>query len=598
MTAALLLLGGALAQAQAPVNGSFENGLTGWTVGGAGQVDSLTAAALNNRLPPTDGSRFAVLSNGPGNVLGPAAFIDGNGLTEFDISTLTTTLNFDFFPAVIRFDWTFPSGEEDQAFNFDDVFDVLVGGTRILSGSTNKPGGASNFPDVPAGVPPAIVIGGGGATDGTNLRFGVAGFSSLCVAVPGAAPASNSIPLQFRIADQNDRNFDSALVIDNVRVEPFCGAPGTIALRQVSNSVAGQAENKDGSIIVRLAQNRSPDISSDGSRMVLIANADYGGGNPFLLEQAFLYSGGAFQRLTNFTGDEVQAVDISEDGDWAVVAARASENDNLEIFTIQLPGGAVQQVTTTSGCDNTSPSINNNGRRIAFLTTCGSDIAAGFNADGNREMVVRNNAGFVTNETLSCQSFRPALSSQNSGRFTSFASTCNFTGANGDGNLEIFRFDRNGAGSFIQVTNTSAATAVLDPVSITEDGRYTTYLAQDSGGRHVVFRYDVNNGTSTFQGISRPDRLIFNVSMIETADGNDIFYEAIDLTAIPPTPASLFGHINATSQIVTEGVANNGSLGLAAARIGGVPHVYFSVGDDLVGQNSDGNPEIFEGRVE
>lgn len=586
-----------MAHAQTPPNGSFENGLTNWTLGGAGRVDSLTAANMNNQITPTDGVRMAFLSSGPGNVGGPTGLIDGNGLTDFNITTLSTTLNFNVFPAVIKFDWSFPSAEDDQAFNFDDIFDVLAGGTRILSGSTNKPGGASNFPDAPASTGAGVVVGGGGVTNGTNLRFGIPAFTNFCAAIPGAIPGANNVNLQFRVADQADTAFDSGLILDNVQVATNCADPGVIALRQITLSSNSQAEGKNGAVVVRLAQNRVPDISSNGNEMAFIANADYGGGNPFLLEQVFLYTGGAFQRLTNFTGDEVQAVGISADGDWVAAAGRATPTDNLEIYRINTNSGAITQITNTSGCDNTSPAINGNGRRTSFLSTCGSDLGAGFNADGNREMVVWNNGNFVLNESTGCQSFRPAVSSNNQGRITSFASNCDYLATNGDGNIEIFRLDRIG-NAMQQITNTTGANNVLDAVDINLNGRYTVYLAQDAGGRHVVFRHDNNSGASTFQGVSRPDRLIINVRIIKTNDGDDIAFEALDLLAIPPAPIALIGHIDVQSQVVTEGAANDTTLGMGLSRIGGVPHIYFSTASDLVGQNGDANPEIFEGRVE
>lgn len=586
-----------VAHAQVPVNGSFENGLTGWTLGGSARANSLVSANFNNQIAATDGTRMAFLSTGPGNVNGPTARIDGNTINDNDITTLSTTLNFNFFPAVIRYDWSFPSSEEDQGNNFDDIFDVIVGGTRIHSGSTNKPGGASNFPDAPAGPGGQFNVSGGGPTNGTQLRFGVPAFNSLCVAVPGAIPGDNSINLQFRVADQSDRTFDSGLVLDNVRVDTNCGTPGTMAVRQMTLSANSQVETKDGSLIVRFAQNRAPATSSDGSRMVFIANADYGGGNPFYLSQAFMMEGSAFTRLTNFTGDEIQAIEISADGDFAAVSARATPSDNLEIYRINLDNGSVTQITDTSGCDNTSPSVNNNGLRLAFLSTCGSDISVGFNADGNREMVFWNDENFIVNETTACQSFRPIVNSTNSGRIAAFASDCNFTGGNADGNLEIFRMDRQGS-VFQQITNTTVSGAVLDSVDINRNGRYLVYIAQDAGGRYVVFRYDNNTGISTFQGVSRPDRLITGVRIIDTNDGEDIFYEALDLFAIPPMPGSLLGHIDVPTQIVTEGIGNSNVSGISAARVGGVPHMYFSVADDLVNMNGDTNLEIFEGRVE
>lgn len=583
--------------AQVPTNGSFENGLTGWTLGGASRVDSLTMPDLNNQITPTDGSRMAFLSTGPGNVGGPSFNVDGNGLNDFNITTLSTTLNFNVFPAVLKFDWSFPSSEQDQPFNFDDIFDVLLDGARVHSGSSNKPGGASPFPDAPASNLPAFNVGGGGVTAGSNLRFGVPAFSSLCIPITTAIPGDNAIPLQFRVADQTDTMFESGLVLDNVRVDINCGTPGNIAFRQMTLSVDQQLEVKDGDLLVRFAQNRNPVVNSDGAQLVFIANGDFGGGNPNLLEQVFLMEAGTITRLTNFTGDEIQAVEISEDGDFVVFSARATPLDNLEIFLLRLSNGLLTQITNTNGCDNTVPSVNNNGRRIAFLSTCGADLGAGFNADGNREMVFWNNGAFILNETSACQSFRPMVIALNNGSLTAFASDCNYSGTNNDGNLEVFLFNRNN-NTFQQITNTTGASAVLDPVDINRNGDFIAYIAQDIGGRYVVYRYDTNTMTSTFQGVSRPDRLIFNVRILDTNNGDHIFYEALDLFAIPPTPAGVLGHIDVNTQIVTEANAIENINGIAGALVAGFPHIYFSATNDLAGMNADTNVEVFEGRVE
>lgn len=586
-------------QAQVPTNGSFENGLTAWTTGGTARVDSLTAADLGNQVAPSNGTRYAFLSTGPGNTGGVQARVDGNTLNDFNIATLSTNLNFDFFPAVVSFDYAFPSSEQDQPFNFDDIFDVLVNGNRVLSGSTNKPGGSSNFPDAPASLNPLVNVAGGGATAGSLLRFGIPALSNYCGAIPGAIPGNNSIPLQFRVADQADTNFDSGLVVDNVRVLTNCAPPGTISLRQMTLSSDGEVELKDGTLIARLAQNRSPVSDSTGAVQLFIANADYGGGNPSFLDQVYMMSGGGLTRLTNFTGDEIQAVELGDTGSgasFAVFSARATPADNLEIFRLRLSDGQLAQITNTDNCDNTSPSINGGGSRIAFLSTCGSDLTPGFNPDGNREMVFWNNGTYQLNETSGCQSFRPMVNSLNTGRVAVFASNCNYTGANGDGNVEIFRYERQG-NNFTQITNTTGS-AVLDPVDINRDGRFIVYIAQDPGGRYVVYRYDDNTGTSTFQGVSRPDRLIINVRIIDSSDGDDIYYEALDLFAIPPLPTTLIGHINPTSQVTTEQSVGDNLSGIAGARVGGVPYVYFSLPNNPVGMNADGNLEIFEGRVE
>lgn len=580
-------------------NGSFEDGLNGWVQGGTDRSDSLTAADLDNQITPSDGNRVAFLSTGPGNRNQISnQDRDGRVGNERDVSTLSTTLDFNFFPAVVKYQWSFPSSEQTEDPPFDDIFQVTVDGVSIHTGSANKGfEGDSSFPNAPLSEGRRFAVGGGGNTVGTDLQNGISEFNDFCATIPTARPGDNRMVLEFAVGDQQDNQFDSGLVIDNVEIDTNCGTPGTINVRQMTFTTDGQVEAKDGTIIARFAQNSAPAMSVDARRMAFIANVDYGGTNPSLLQQVYMMEGGAIDRLTSFTGNEVHSVDISAGGRYVVASARRTPEDNLEIVRFDLNNpGTVLEITDTEGCDNTQPTINNNGRRISFLTTCGDDLRAGFNPDANREVVQWNNGPFVLNETQDCQNFGPAIEATNRGRIVTFASSCNYAGNNDDGSLEIFRFDRNG-NRFQQITDTDASSMVLDPVDISRDGRYISYIAQDSGGNFVVFRYDNNSGDSTFMGISRPDRLIINARFMvdDGADNeNNIFFEALDLLNF----SSIIGHIDAPTQLVTESVATGGLSGVSAAALGGVPHVFFTANSNLGGTNSDGNQELFEGIVE
>ncbi|WP_395377029.1 hypothetical protein [Marinicella sp. W31] len=592
-TLILLLLPWALL-AQVPDNGSFENGLTGWTVAGSSSANSLNSAAFNNQLTPSDGVFVGFLSNGPGNIGGPGGNIDGNAVNENNIGTLTAPLNFNVFPAVIKFDWAFASSEEDQANNFDDIFDVQISGVRILSGSSNKPGGASPFPDAPAGIPPALTVSGGGPTNGTQLRFGIPPLTSECIVIPNAVPGANNLNVQFQVADQGDSTFDSGLIIDDVRVESFCDNPGTVTLTQLTQTDLTETEGKDGSVVIRLASNIRPVVSSDGAAVAFVANGDFASGNPFLFQQVFVYSGSSITRLTSFTGDEIQSVSLSANGRWVAVAAKNTETDNLEIFRIDRNNNNQTQITTTTGCYNTAPAINNNGNRIAFNSTCGAGLSAGFNGDSNREMVVWNNGTFITNETTGCQTFAPAISTQNSGRYTAFAASCDYTGGNADGNTEVFRLDRNN-NTLQQITNTTGAVTVQDSVDISNNGRFIHYIATDVGGNQVFFRYDNNSSSSSFIGLSRGLVLPLSVRNRKDNDAEDIVTESLDLL----TGDFIIEYIDlGGSGVVTELLRSVNSTGVGVGRIGGVAHAFLSSNGDPLSFNADLNGEIFQARID
>lgn len=579
-------------------NGSFENGLNGWARGGTNRSESLTAANLDNQITPSDGSRVAFLSTGPGNLnQNSGRNRDNSAGNELDVSTLSTTVNFNFFPAVVKYQWSFPSSEQNEDPPFDDLFQVSIDGVSIHTGSANKGfEGNSTFPNAPLSEGRRFAVSGGGSTVGTDLQNGISEFNDFCAAIPNAQPGENQMRLEFAVGDQGDGQFDSGLVIDNVEIDTNCGTPGSINVRQMTFTTDGQVEAKDGTIIARFAQNSAPAMSVNAQRMAFIANVDYGGSNPSLLQQVYMMENGSIERISDFTGNEVHSVDISDNAQYVVVSARRTPDDNLEILRYDMnnPGNALE-ITETEGCDNTQPVVNNNGRRISFLSTCGDGLRAGFNPDANREIVQWNNGPFVLNETQDCQSFGPAIAGDR-GRLVAFASTCNFAGDNDDGSLEVFRFDRNG-NRFQQITDTDDTTMVLDPVDINRNGRFISYISQDSGGNFVVFRYDNNTGVSTFMGVSRPDRLIVNTSFMvdDGADNeNNIFFEALDLLNF----SSVIGHIDVATQLVTESAATGGLSGVSGAALGGTPHVFFSANNNAAGTNSDGNQELFEGIVE
>lgn len=590
----LLMLWHSLTHAQFLPNGSFENGLTGWNLTGTASSASLTAVALGNQIVPTDGSRVAVLSTGPGDLFSVDVDRDNNLVLDTDVNAISTTLNFDIFPAVLKYDYAFASSEQEEDAEFDDIFDVLLGSTFIQTGSSFKlNGGESPYPDVIEGAKPALTITGtGSSVDGTALTFGVPDLRPFCIQIADAVPGPNSINLQFTVADQGDGFVDSALIIDNVRVEENCNIDGGFFTSQLTNSALAYTEAKDGSLITRFAQNFSPVTSRRGNRVLFISSANYDGSNPSLLQQVYLIENAVITRLTSFTGDEVQSVDVSPDGGFAVVSAKATTLDNLEIYRIDLDTRVVNQITNTDQCDNTSPSISNNEQRLVFLSTCGDDFQAGFNTDGNEELIYYNGGSFIFNETASCTNYQPVIQKNRQANLVAFASDCNYSGQNSDGNIEVVLFNRNG--SYRQITNTTGTAAVLDPVDINNDGRNVLYIAQDNLLNYVVYLYDDSDGSSIAISPSRVDRLPINAKITVGANDNNVFYESLDLL----TFSNVISHVEVSTQQVTDGLFINGSSGIAATVSGGDPLVFFAASNDLLGGNSDGNNEIFVSRVE
>jgi hypothetical protein len=133
------------------VNGGFETGdLSGWTIGGLdGYIEVLRAGDFAPEIAVPEGSWFALLSTGPGEInlaLGPD--LDGNGVPDNDSAILRqafTLLSYQV-PATLSFRWNFLSAETG---GHDDFFMMSLNGNRILTGSVS--GAAtfvSPFPDV------------------------------------------------------------------------------------------------------------------------------------------------------------------------------------------------------------------------------------------------------------------------------------------------------------------------------------------------------------------------------------------------------------------------------------------------------------------
>ena len=200
-------------------NGGFESGLTGWTVGGTGNVEDLQSSNFSTAIPPTEGARYALLSTGPGDEGGPALNLDGNSTNDFDQATMSTSFTV-ATDSEVSFDWVFFTSEVNQSSQYDDIFAVTLDGTNILAHSVAKSGNFSPFPDTVGYDGLLYIVNSSGPTD--NSRFPVSG------GVGGRTPfASFSIPigpgtytLEFWVADQADRAFDSGLLIDNVQVLP------------------------------------------------------------------------------------------------------------------------------------------------------------------------------------------------------------------------------------------------------------------------------------------------------------------------------------------------------------------------------------------
>lgn len=180
----------------AVVNGSFENGLTGWTVV-QGNVEVLQATNFNPPITPPHGSFFLLLSNGPGNSPAqdntPYQDMDNDGQSDNDLTIVRQT--FTTSGGQLCFSWSWLTNEENQPPIYDDIFYVLLNGNVILSGSVDKTPAQSPFPNVPTDNV-SYTVSSPGPTNGSNFADGRSPFQEFCIQVPAGTHT-----IEFAVAD-------------------------------------------------------------------------------------------------------------------------------------------------------------------------------------------------------------------------------------------------------------------------------------------------------------------------------------------------------------------------------------------------------------
>lgn len=632
------------AQAQVPANGSFETGdLTSWTTGGYTRVGAIRASNITptTSLVIPDGTWAAAISTGPGErATGTTGGVDFDGLggvNDYDLSYLQSVFTLPANSNYVAFNWGFASGEQNEPDQYDDVMDVTVNGTRIMTRSSCKLNGSSYSPFPNANCQSATVVDHTVNNTATanlrtiNLRFGSPVFQRICLPLPAGLVTGSNVTLRFNVADQNDHQVDSTLFIDDVEIKSSCNEVGTIV--QLTTTTGRNVEVKGGGFLFRQASARALATDATGKTVAFITSADHGS-NANLLDQIYIWNGTSFSRASwtgtqMASGGQIQNLALSplQDGTllgrYIVFAAKLSETDNYEIYYYDRSTSALATITTTSGCDNTDPTVDGDGGVIAWVSNCNALTSAG----SLRRIVVRNmatSANTIVPGPAMCAANREArgvrLTKNANGRYLVFESDCQpVASGNTDLNYEIFRYDRNGAAtaaaSYLQITSTttnaSAAQitqnsfAVLDGSS---DGRYTYFISNGnltpSGSifnadySFEIFRYDANAALAS--------------RTVQRTNGSDSDYIGVDTGVDGATDYAFerferntFNTSVGRRRIPTTGTDSENLLASASfvfgARIGldgVVPVVNFLSPENFLGTNADGNTEVWQGRVQ
>lgn len=598
----LLLSFAPVAWGQLISNGGFESGnLSGWTTGGTNRVGVIAATGVTPNIAPYEGTYFAVLSTGPGDAGGANTSLDGYGAitnNEDDVATLSTTFSVAVAPITIAFAYAFATSEHDQPAQYDDLFDITLRreatpnttGVPLARGSVLKTvSGNSPWPDFGPYDGVQYTITGGGSIAGTQLRGGRTTWTRVCVTIdlPG------NYTLTFRVADQGDAYFDSALLVDAVEVPSTCA----LASSQLTNTTGAVTEWKDGSLQYTPVDSREVALADSPPILAFVSSANLTGDNPGAQEQVFAHDGLSYQRLTSASAGSFSHPRLTANGNFVAFASTANltgqnPDGNWEIFRVNRQTLAVTQVTNTlPPCENRAPSIagDSAGNVIAFTTTCS---LPGFpNPDGNQELVVWNGTSFLGTATNNCQNYAPAVARQAS-QYVAFVSTCNLTGGNADGNPEIFRFNWQ-APSFLQIT-TSADPVASDTPSIERTGNRILFTSNgnfsgnNADGSYELFRWQspgtiaqVSNSPATVAFISAAfdDPGVWAVG--EALDFNTFTFESrLFYTPTLGSGLSLFTAFDPLLPALSAG--------------GDIRRIALQSASNGSGGNPDGNVEVFQ----
>jgi uncharacterized repeat protein (TIGR01451 family) len=285
---------------------------------------------------------------------------------------------------------------------------------------------------------------------------------------------------------------------------------------------------------------RSPSISADGTRIAFHSFADLTGANADHSGEIFLFDTAAagLTQITNSTDGHCYDAAISGDGKRIAFQSDANltggnADRNQEIFLYDTVTSNFTQITDSAASSNDSPSINDDGTRIAFDSN--ADLTGG-NADGKREIFLFDSTtGDLKQLTNSTEGGSGTASISGDGTRIAFPSTSNLTGGNPNFDLEMFLFDT-GDSSITQLTNSSGE---YRSPAISADGTQVAFTSTANlNGTNADQNKEVFLATCSMPPSERPADLL--VSKSATPDpvktGDNLTY-TIRVRNLGPGPA-------------------------------------------------------------
>ncbi len=345
-----------------------------------------------------------------------------------------------------------------------------------------------------------------------------------------------------------------------------------------------------------------PSVNADGTRVAFDSNADLTGQNADGHYEIFLFQ--AEVGLTQITNDATAdsfSPSISDDGTKiAFISDGNFTNQNTdgsyELFLYEVGQGFTQltDVASPSGGNAGVPDLSGDGSHVAFISD--ADYTGG-NADQNNEVflldVTTSNITQITSSTGALNFTAPHISAD--GQRVTFSSDVDLLGQNADGSDEVFLYDQTSGLSQI----TADPTADSFGPSISGDGTRIAFdsngdfAGNNSDGSTEIFFYDTS--AATFTQVTDTSATGFNIEPYISGDGTAIAFQSYDnLTGENSESISemfLFregqGLIQVTNEDSTFDDSYTTSINQDGTRIG-----YYSQGNPT-GTNSDGSVEVF-----
>jgi len=272
----------------------------------------------------------------------------------------------------------------------------------------------------------------------------------------------------------------------------------------------------------------------------------------------------------------------------------ANPAGTFEIFRFDPATNAIIQITNSTGafCGNANPAMSTNGS-IAFASNC--DLTGG-NPDGNSEIFhfdPATNAFTQITRSTSCTSFPSSSIADGSIAFTS---NCDLTGGNPDGNFEVFRFDA-ATNSVSQVTNSTGYCGLDEPASLSASGSGIAFQSNcdltggNPDGHFQIFLFDAV--TDTITQITNSTGPCLSAFPSLSANGSIAFDSTCDPTGANPDGNLEIFVFDAVTKRLTQITHSTGYCANGIASLNALGSIAFQSTCDLTGGNPEGNREIF-----